>query len=182
MVLYLEAYSALQERWWDLALQRRESRSNFQRYIGKRSVLDGFFGAIKKRMTKLHPGVGLRVAYDSAGPTMKPGGRGEQSVPTTGTYASCKRVVDTVLTDETRTTCVSWASGKRNELVFERPDGMGGRELDHTVGKHSPCVPRTAPGGSVNKDFLEVTKWREEDARKQSRWRPSHQLRGLWRV
>ena len=170
MVSYLEGYSTLQERWWDLALQRRESRSNFQRYIGKRSVLDGFFGGIKKQMTKLHPGVGLRVAYGSAGPTMKPGGRGEQSVPTTGTYASCKRIFDTVLTDEFRSTCADWASGKRNELVFETPDGIGGRYLDHTLGKHSPCVPLT------HKDWGEVAKWRADGAHKQRPFqaRPTH--------
>jgi hypothetical protein len=77
-------YEAVQDRWWELALQRREG------YIGKRKVLNGFFGGIQR-----------------AGP--KTTGRGEQAVPTTGTYRACKRVFGaqaTVLTDEFRTTCV----------------------------------------------------------------------------
>ena len=60
-----------------------------------------------------------------------------------------------------------------NELVFETPDGIGGRYLDHTLGKHSPCVPLT------HKDWGKVAKWRADGAHKQSSWgssqaRPTH--------
>lgn len=167
---YMAAYTPLQERWWCLALQRRESRSNFQRYIGKRSVLDGFWGGIKRTMRQLHPDVAFKVAYGSAGPSMRPGGRGEQSVPTTGTYAACRRAFDTVLTDEFRSTVVSWASGTRNELVYERPDGLGGRRLDHVPGKYSPVVPLcAATGGGVNKEWAEVAKWRKDAAARKAK-------------
>ena len=156
-------------------VQAHESRSNFQRYIGKRAVLDGFFGAIKRTMVKRQPGATLRMAYGSAGPNMAPGGRGEQSVPTTGTYAACRRVFDTVLTDEFRSTCVGWASGVRNELVYARPDGQGGRVMDHTACKYSPTVPLS--GG----DWAQVDKWRQEsDAHKRRAKRASFHVAALW--
>ena len=112
---YLERYSAVQHRWWDLALQRRESRSEFQRYIGKRAVLDGFWGRIKKEVQQLCLTAEVRVAYGSAGPNMASTGRGQLSVPTTGTYKACRRAFSTELEDEFRTSVVCWETGRQNE-------------------------------------------------------------------
>ena len=45
---YFKQYAAFAEEWWQLVLRRRESRSKFQRYIGKISVLRGFFAKLQK--------------------------------------------------------------------------------------------------------------------------------------
>jgi hypothetical protein len=139
-------YEAVQDRWWELALQRREG------YIGKRKVLNGFFGGIQR-----------------AGP--KTTGRGEQAVPTTGTYRACKRVFGaqaTVLTDEFRTTCVDWESGKRNHTVYAVPDGRGGFVRESTAKKSAPVA------AEEHKEA--VASWRQVRRRENDRLSPQGEV------
>jgi hypothetical protein len=168
---YMVRYEAVQDRWWELALQRRESRSEFQGYIGKRKVLDGFFGGIQRAVRKQFPGTDVVVAYGSAGPKMKATGRGEQAVPTTGTYRACKRVFGaqaTVLTDEFRTTCVDWESGKRNHTVYAVPDGRGGFVRESTAKKSAPAA------AEEHKEA--VASWRQVRRRENERLSPQGEV------
>ncbi len=48
VVTCLARYALIREVWWASALKRRESRSRFQQYIGKRKALDGFFAMVKR--------------------------------------------------------------------------------------------------------------------------------------
>jgi hypothetical protein len=164
MLAYMEQYSEVEDRWWELALQRRESRAQLQRYIGKRKVLDGFFGGMQRTMRSRYPGVDIQVAYGSSGPTMKASGRGEQAVPTTGTYKACLRVFGkggTHLTDEFRTTVVDWESGSRGHAVFMKPEADGTYGLGHVEpnvqGRQTHLPPM------IEKEDVEcVTRWRKE--------------------
>lgn len=118
---YLQAYSEYMDRWWELALRRVESRSNFRRYIGKRKVLDSFFAKLKRDVNKLFPGFDVELAYGSAGPTMKATGPGECAVPTTECYRACQRVFQerVTLTDEAFSTKVEWESGTLFGKVYK---------------------------------------------------------------
>jgi len=145
VMTYLERYAHIREAWWTSALKRRESRARFQQYIGKRKVLDGFFAMVKRHLEKLFPGAKIKLGYGSAGEKMKPTGKGEISVPTTGTYKACKRVFkdDASVVDEGMTTKVSWETGKTKDAVYrlpgERPE-FAGKGLTHTLVKlgHTP--------------------------------------------
>jgi hypothetical protein len=123
LVAYLTKYIAFCDEWWKLALMRRESRDNLQKYIGKRKVLDSFWASIKRKMEKTHPTLKTRVAYGSAITAMKATGPGEAAVPTGAMFASCKRIFkDNVsVTDEFRTTMVAWETGTRKEMVYKVP-------------------------------------------------------------
>ena len=63
---YLKNYDTFSDEWWRMALLRRESRDNFQRYIGKRKAMDSFWAGIKRNMKLDHPDLRVRVAYGSA--------------------------------------------------------------------------------------------------------------------
>ena len=138
VVTYLERYAHIREAWWTSALKRRESRARFQQYIGKRKVLDGFFAMVKRQLEALFPGAKIKLGYGSAGEKMKPTGKGEISVPTTGTFKACKRVFkdDMSVVDESLTTKVGWETGKPKDAVYrlpgERPQSAG-KGLTHTL-------------------------------------------------
>jgi hypothetical protein len=89
---YLKTYSTFSDAWWKLALLRRESRDNLQRYAGKRHVMDSFYVKIKKTLARpLKGGLALRakqfpdtdicIAYGSAVTSMKATGPGEIAAP-----------------------------------------------------------------------------------------------------
>ena len=94
IVAYVAKYMTFEAEWWsDFALKRRESRSKFQRFVGKQKTLATFFGKVRKEAEALKgPGqTRIEVAYGAAGRTMAPTGRGELAVPTKGTFAFCAR-------------------------------------------------------------------------------------------
>ena len=125
IVKYLELYSTIRDRWWSLALRRRESRLELQRYSGKRKALDSFFSKVNKEVKSLFPDFVVKVGYGSAYQSMKPTGKGETAVPTTGAYKACKRIFgaeNTRVVDEFRSTVASWESGVRKETVFRIVD------------------------------------------------------------
>jgi hypothetical protein len=144
---YLKEYSKFYEDWWTLALNRRESRYNLQRYSGKRSVMDTFYSKIKKDLTKLFPGTSIDVAYGSAVNTMPSTGKGEVAAPVGGMFAACKRVFkgnDRVsVTDEFRSTMIGWKHGTKKEHVYKtfRKTPTGIKEtLHHTTNNKMPVV------------------------------------------
>ena len=120
---YLDQYNAIEDRWWSLALKRCESRANFNRYIGKRHVLDSFFAMVDKELKKLFPNVEILLAYGSAGLTMKPTGKNEVAVPTTGSYKAAVRIFGKrcFVQDEFRSTVVNFGTGEKKTqcIVFQ---------------------------------------------------------------
>ena len=120
---YLKLYLQIQAEWWHLALKWRESRDSFQRYIGKRSVLDRFFTAVDKEAAELFPDAEVLLAYGSAGVKMKSNGKGELSVPTTGSYkAAVRRFKDRLkVEDESYSTKVDFTSGQVKHAVYRAP-------------------------------------------------------------
>jgi hypothetical protein len=144
---YLAAYAAMREPWWLQALPRRTSRSELQAYSGKRRVLDSFFAKIARVVKKAFPNKEATVAYGSAGQKMRPTGKGEVAVPTTGTFAACCRVFRngaTAVVDESYTTVVHWSTGTRKELVYKvpalTPSGKLTERLEHSRGNRPPVV------------------------------------------
>ena len=117
---YLSKYAEIRDAWWALALRRVESRANLKRYSGKRKVLDAFFAKTRSEIQDLFKGANIHLAYGSAGRKMKPTGKGEVAVPTTGTYKAALRVFKDKLsiTDEDRSTMVEWESGKKKEIAY----------------------------------------------------------------
>ena len=124
MKAYAEKYAIVRRQ--KHALKRRESRDAFQRYIGKRSVLDRFWGGVKRGLEKLFPKADRRcIAYGSAYATMPSSGRGEVAVPTTGAYQACQRIFgasDVTVVDEFRTTAFEWETGERKTAVYRKRD------------------------------------------------------------
>ena len=108
VINYLKIYNQISKQWWEIALQRKESRAKLQSYIGKRKTLDNFFGQVKKSMDIIWGKEKKKViAYGHAGPHMKPTGKGEMAVPTASTFKACKRIFgpeNTVIEDESFTT------------------------------------------------------------------------------
>jgi hypothetical protein len=140
---YLHKYNEFSEEWWGQVLHRRESRDKFQKYIGKRKVMDSFWANVNREFKKLHSDKIPQIAYGSAIITMKPTGKGETAVPTGSMFSSCKRIFkdQVVITDEFRTTKVSWETGTVSEHVYKKPsivtdnDGkikLGPETLHHT--------------------------------------------------
>ena len=117
---YLSKYSEIRDAWWALALRRVESRANLKRYTGKRKVLDNFFAKTRAAIQGLFKDANIHLAYGSAGLKMKPTGKGEVAVPTTGTYKAALRIFRDKLsvTDEDRSTMVEWESGKKKEIAY----------------------------------------------------------------
>ena len=108
-------------------------------------------------MEDLFPGAKVKMAYGSACEHMKPGGKGELSVPTTGTYKAAKRAFgkDVDTTDEFRTTLMEWETGRKKEAVFRLPSPQRSSQglllgqvkpihemtrLGHTTAKTMPVV------------------------------------------
>lgn len=145
---YLDKYARVEVDWWRLASKRRESRADFQRYIGKRKVLDGFFARVRSELTKKFKTAAIKVGYGSAGMKMKPTGRGEVAVPTTGTFKACVRIfgADNVSsTQEHKTTAVEFESGQRKEAVYrmvkkDPASGRLARIVGHTPDTRMPLV------------------------------------------
>ena len=117
---YCRRYSDMRTGWWDLALKRRESRDTLKSYIGRRKVLDKFFSGVKQKLTSLYPGTLLHIGYGSAYQSMKPTGRGETAVPTTGAFKACQRIFgvsNVSVVDEHKTTQVDWKTGTKKVPV-----------------------------------------------------------------
>lgn len=138
---YLKVYSTFSEEWWKLALHRRESRDNLQRYAGKRHVIDSFYSKIKKYMQKKYPDQEIYIAYGSAYKSMKANGKGEVSAPVGQMFSACKRVFkDHVeVTSEIRSTMVSWKYGTKKEIVYKKI--VNGKDtFHHSIEKKSPII------------------------------------------
>ena len=146
MRAYLAQYATFSAQWWSFALQRRESRANFQRYIGKRKVMDSFYARIKRHAETAFPSAVIEIAYGSAFKSMKPTGVGEVAAPVGAMFKACKRVFgpNVSVVDEVLTTQVDWASGLKKELAYKvlEPDGRGGvvERLRHTANKSPPVI------------------------------------------
>ncbi len=149
--LYMSRALAISQEWWDLMLRRRESRDNLRRYANKRSVLDGFFARIKRELARLFPTARVEVGYGSAVQSMKPTGKSECAVPTTGVFRACQRIFGkqaVAVVDEHNSTKKEWETGAVKEkvfAVFER-DSAGGiqRILRHTTAKYMPLAADAA--------------------------------------
>ena len=135
---YIKQYHEIEARWWELALSRRESRANLQRYIGKRKVLDSFFSKVDKELQNMFPGVTILLAYGSAVTTMKKNGKNTMAVPTTGAYKAAVRIFGDrcSIQDEYGSTKTAF-DGETKEAVY-RTTLKGG--VNHVVGKTMPSV------------------------------------------
>lgn len=149
---YLRNYNEFSEEWWKHVLQRRESRCKFQQYMGKRKVLDLFWASVRRKFKKEHPDMVPYIAYGSAIISMKSTGKREAAVPTGSMFSSCNRIFknQVAITNEFRTTKVSWETGAVSEKVYKQPsiivgdDGkikLGPETLHHT--RHS--IPAVEP-------------------------------------
>ena len=141
ILAYLKIYSTFSEEWWKLALHRRESRDNLQRYAGKRHVMDSFYSKIKKYMQKKYPDQEIYIAYGSAYKSMKANGKGEVSAPVGPMFAACKRVFkDHVeVTSEKRSTMASWKYGTKKEIVYKKI--VNGKDtFHHSTEKKPPII------------------------------------------
>ena len=150
---YILKYSKFSDEWWTLALKRKESRDNLQRYIGKRHVMDSFYSKIKKYMKEKEPGMKINIAYGLAVKSMKATGKGEISAPIGPMFESCKRIFknDVIVVDEFRTTVMNWKTGTCKEKVYKKfkeniyednDDFRLHKEiLCHTSDKKTPIVP-----------------------------------------
>ena len=70
---YVKAYQVFEKTWWqDVALKRRESRANFQRFVGKQKTLSSFFSRLRKEADALKgpDQTRIEVAYGAVGPTI----------------------------------------------------------------------------------------------------------------
>jgi hypothetical protein len=195
---YLNQYSLISEDWWYLALKRRESRDALLRYSGKRRALDAFFAKVRKSVKSLFhgpqgveipqgrvppkriPHLNIQVGYGHAVHTMKPTGKGEVAVPTTGAFKACKRVFgpqNVASTCEFRTTAVGWESGKRKEAVYRiveekivEVDKNGIEKVrykcrvGHTSDDKMPIVPEEKR--ALVEEYLEVMKMKRGGRRR----------------
>lgn len=166
---YLDRLAEFERAWWEMALKRRESRDALRRYAGKRAVLDKFFAGVKKRLRRMFPDTDIQVGYGSAVMSMKPTGRGEVAVPTTGAFHACKRAFGpsaVSITDEANTTKKEWATGAVKQAVYATfhrdAAGVVRRTLGHTPCQWTPVVPM-AERADVE---LEVGKLRETNRRR----------------
>jgi hypothetical protein len=141
---YIESSLQLRDAWWELALRRRESRYNFQKYIGKRKVIDSFFSSVAKDLHDMFPGVPVEIAYGQAYVSMKSSGHGELAVPTTGAFKSCVLAFsggnDRVsVVDERYTSQMHWDTGRRFERVYMC---SGKNDLLHLPYEANAVVPQ----------------------------------------
>jgi hypothetical protein len=157
IIAYVAKYKVFEAEWWsDYALKRRESRSNFQRFVGKQKTLSSFFSNVRKEAEALkgRDQTRIEVAYGSAVQTMAPSGRGELGVPTKGTFAFCARAFIgerhgdatsgnvVTLEDESNTSKKCWMTrGTLYEKVYKTYDAAGKEFLQHTAARYAPYVP-----------------------------------------
>lgn len=97
VISYLQGYAAVRNRWWNIATARSTSRDRFEGYKGKRRVVDKYFANLRRvfvaefQRARQYAPARVEVAYGQAVMSMRPTGRGELAVPTTGAYkASCR--------------------------------------------------------------------------------------------
>ena len=142
---YIQKYDVLSEDWWSLALKRRESWDNLQRYAGKRSVVDSFFSMVKSQMKEKYPNHRFIIAYGSAVLSMKATGKGEAAVPVHENFKACQRIFkdDAQVQYEFRSTMVDWETAKKKEMVYKTffyENGVSMERLCHTTAKQAPYV------------------------------------------
>lgn len=131
--------------WWELARKPRESRARFQQYIGKRRALDWFFGGVRRFWAKRFPGVTVLIAYGHAFQTTKPSGKGELTVPTTGTYQAALRAFgrdNVAIVHEWGTTQFEFFSDARKEQVYRPICGTPLQHGFHPQGQVNPASPK----------------------------------------
>ena len=178
VIAYLRKYVTFQEDWWSQALHKVETRSKYQRYLGKKKSMDKFWAKVYKDARRIsggsrnHPerGKRLEVAHGAAEKSMPSHGRGELSVPVKGAYSSCKQMFgkrNVTLEEETNTTKFSWESKKVKEVVYKRYKPDGTHILDHTSYRVLPFVLE-----------CDLIHW-EAHARKM---REKSKLRKSWRI
>jgi hypothetical protein len=97
IISYLQKYAAVRNRWWEVATARSTSRDRFEGYKGKRRVIDKYFASLRRvfvaefQRVRHYAPARVEVAYGQTVMSMRPTGRGELAVPTTGAYkASCR--------------------------------------------------------------------------------------------
>jgi hypothetical protein len=104
LVEYIERCNELEDRWWELACQRKMAKQAFRVFGGKKRALDRFFNGVARRLKDL--GVApqkVAVAYGAA--TFNSSGKGAPSSPTTAVYKACTRCFATIKQVETRSSC-----------------------------------------------------------------------------
>ena len=168
---YITNYNKIKDKWWDLALKKREASYALYTYAQKSSVLNKFFSDVKKdikkgitdaikkdkSMTK-YKNTKIVVAYGSAVNTMACTGRGEVAAPISATFKACKQVFgrDNIkVTDESFSTKNDWASGACVEKVYKKfrmEDGI----VKESFGHYSyNCKKYPKPKTDENKALLE---------------------------
>ena len=179
ILLYLTKYAALEEEWWCHALQPIESASKFIVYVGKRRAIDSFFSDIKQYMAKHHPKTVCKVAYGSAYSTMKSTGPGEVAAPVGEAYRACQRIFTKEhvhVTDEHRSTMVSWESGLKKEIaykvLYEHTDNLTKvksvrEKLCHAIAdKYNRYIPEIAPDHvDLVDEYIRRIKYKGKDRR-----------------
>jgi hypothetical protein len=199
IITYAKAYAEISREWWQLAMARRESRADLQRYIGKRRVIDKFFANVDKIVKRRFPEVTAEIAYGSAVTSMKATGLGEIAAPVGGAFKACRRVFGDRLCviSEYKSTKTAWETGKDKHLVFRAPVINAGGEvtwrLDHAAGKHAPTVldpshvqhvrrlykAQTAKGKSRRGGTVEIDKNDNDDDEDNGRALRYPEVRGL---
>ena len=166
---YLLRYHVIATDWWEQALQRRESKDEFQRFIGKRATLDRFFAKVDREAAKLFPGAKVLLAYGSAGNTMKPCGNSEVAVPTSTTFKAAQRIFKDRLhvTSEIFTTKMDWRSGTQKAAVYRIPAHPHDDKLTALATTLEKTMPKVLPEheGAVQ-GFFEERKQRAKTARR----------------
>ena len=94
---YYQAFLRNYSRLWDNKASQKRSRLRFGVYVGKQKCLDRFFENL--RGATKDPCI---VAYGAS--SLKPGGKGEMSVPVGRVLKTCQRYFQTSLVNEYLTT------------------------------------------------------------------------------
>jgi hypothetical protein len=166
---YLLRYHVIATDWWEQALQRRESKDEFQRFIGKRATLDRFFAKVDREAAKLFPGAKVLLAYGSAGSTMKPSGKSEVAVPTSTTFKAAQRIFKDRLhvTSEILTTKMDWRSGTQKAAVYRIPAHPHDDKLTALATTLEKIMPKVLPEHEAAvQGFFEERKQRARAARR----------------
>ena len=146
LLTYLSWNAKIEDKWFGLRFRRKYKRAAFGQYMLKRKTLDKYTSTLKKEIQTLAPEHKIEVAYGSSGPKMRPGGKGELNVPTTGIFKSFKRTFgkdNVVVTNEYNTTKMSWYTGEEKEKVYCKPVLVNDKlelHLHHTNSKYLPKV------------------------------------------
>lgn len=146
---HLEVYMENYDRIWNEYLQTKWKRLRLCNYAGKNKVVDNFLQSLKdKKDTRP-----LVIGYGSA--SFQSNGKGEMSVPTTAMFKRTKRMYDTRLVDEFRTTKLDHKTHNILYDVFERdknnqPQSLRCLKWLPTVFKHNGEIG--SRGRFVNRD------------------------------